>query len=160
MRDAEQLRTKKMSKEKKNVAAMPLVRELFQLGIYKRSQGRITRQITFVAIWLLIAIGAWRLGTYFQQSTGARVEGTAVGIPAALVVLGGWLAFRLVNLPSFADFLIAVEAEMNKVSWPTRSELIRSSLVVVFSILFLAVVLSCYDTFWNFLLGRLGVIRR
>jgi preprotein translocase subunit SecE len=160
MRDAEQLRTKKMSKEKKNVVALPLVRELFQLGIYKRSQGRITRQISFGAIWLLIAIGAWRLGAYLQQSTGARVEGAAVGIPAALVILGGWLAFRLVNLPSFADFLIAVEAEMNKVSWPTRGELIRSSLVVVFSILFLAIVLSCYDTFWIFLLGRLGVIRR
>ncbi len=56
--------------------------------------------------------------------------------------------------------MIAVEAEMNKVSWPTRAELIRSSLVVVFSILFLAVALYCYDTFWAFLLSRLGVMKR
>ena len=33
----------------------------------------------------------------------------------------------VVNLPVFADFLIAVEAEMNKVSWPTRGELFRGS---------------------------------
>ncbi len=74
-------------------------------------------------------------------------------------LVGGWLAFRLVNLPSFADFLIAVEAEMNKVSWPTRAELIRSSLVVIFSILFLTLVLYTYDTFWSVLLGRLGVAK-
>ena len=34
-------------------------------------------------------------------------------------------------MPAFADFLIAVEAEMNKVSWPTRHELIRASMVVM-----------------------------
>ena len=31
-----------------------------------------------------------------------------------------WFAYRLVNLSSFADFLIAVEVEMTKVSWPSR----------------------------------------
>ena len=34
-------------------------------------------------------------------------------------------------MPAFADFLIAVEAEMNKVSWPTRTELFRGSMVVI-----------------------------
>jgi preprotein translocase subunit SecE len=165
MRDAEQLRSKKMSKEKKNSAvAIPLVREFFQLGIYKRSQGRIARQVTFGAIWLLIAVGAWRLGEMLQKNTGSGAD-LAGGIPVAVVVpvavglIGGWIAFRLVNLPSFADFLIAVEAEMNKVSWPTRTELIRSSIVVIFSILFLAAVLYGYDSFWAFLLSRLGVMR-
>lgn len=149
-----------MSKEKKNAAvAVPLVRGLFQWGMYKRSQGRITRQVSFAAIWLLVIIGAWRLNAYLQQNAGASPD-LAVAIPLAVAVVGGWIAYRLVNLPSFADFLIAVEAEMNKVSWPTRAELIRSSLVVVFSILFLAVALYCYDTFWAFLLSRLGVMKR
>jgi preprotein translocase subunit SecE len=164
MRDTEQLRTKKMAKEKKNsAAAIPLVRELFQLGMYKRSQGRIARQVTFGAIWVLIAVGAWRLGEVLK-STGSGAE-TAGGIPVSVVVplaiglIGGWIAYRLVNLPSFADFLIAVEAEMNKVSWPTRAELVRSSIVVIFSILFLAAVLYGYDSFWAFLLGWLGVMK-
>src|ERR1700722_4676046 len=115
MRDTSQLRTKKMSKEKKNAAAIPLVREFFQWGMYKRSQGRIARQITFAAIWLLCWVGAWRLGGMLQVSAGSNGD-LAVAIPAALVAVGGWIAYRLVNLPSFADFLIAVEAEMNKVS--------------------------------------------
>jgi len=39
------------------------------------------------------------------------------------------------------DFLIAVEAEMNKVSWPSRAELVRSAAVVIFVIFLLATVL-------------------
>ena len=99
-----------------------------------------------------------------QKNTGSGAD-LAGGVPVAVVVpvaiglIGGWIAFRLVNLPSFADFLIAVEAEMNKVSWPTRTELIRSSIVVIFSILFLAAVLYGYDSFWAFVLSRLGVMR-
>jgi preprotein translocase subunit SecE len=159
MRDAEQLRTKKMVKEKKSAAAaIPLVRELFQWGMYKRSQGKIARQITFGAIWVLIAVGAWRLGETLKTGTGTSAE-MAVPVAVALGLLGGWIAFRLVNLPTFADFLIAVEAEMNKVSWPTRTELIRSSIVVIVSILFLAAFLYACDSLWAFFLGRLGVMR-
>ena len=73
-------------------------------------------------------------------------------------LVGAWLSFRLVNIPNFADFLIAVEAEMNKVSWPTRGELVRSSLVVMFCIFFLVVVLFGYDLFWRTLLHVLRVI--
>ena len=79
-------------------------------------------------------------------------------VPALLVVAGGWLIFRLVNLPSFADFLIAVEAEMNKVSWPMRGELFRSSLVVILLILFLGLVLFGYDVFWRSLLNLLQIV--
>ena len=43
------------------------------------------------------------------------------------------------ELPGFADFLIAVEAEMNKVSWPSRGELFRASIVVLVMIFVLAV---------------------
>ncbi len=34
---------------------------LFQLGVYKRNQGRIIRQITFAALMLTVALGAWRM---------------------------------------------------------------------------------------------------
>ena len=69
-----------------------------------------------------------------------------------LVALGAWLAFRVVNWPRFADFLISVEAEMNKVSWPTRSELIRSSVVVLIVLFILAIALLIFDFFWTLLI--------
>jgi preprotein translocase subunit SecE len=62
-----------------------------------------------------------------------------------------------VNIPQFADFLIAVEAEMNKVSWPSRGELVRSAAVVIFVIFLLATVLFAYDLIWRQLFVFIGV---
>jgi len=131
------------------------VQELFHVGVYKRNQGRIARQVTFVALALLVVVGAWRL----SQLAGPGVHPLYwFWIPAIVAASGLWICFRLVNLPMFADFLISVEAEMNKVSWPSRPELIRSSLVVIFTIFFLAAVLLAYDLFWKQLLRLLGVL--
>jgi preprotein translocase subunit SecE len=142
-----------MAKEK-NLTVSPFFREFFQLGFYKRSQGRIARQVTFASLLIVILLGAWRLSV-FQINAG---RGMQFAVPVALGALGIWLAFRLVNIPSFADFLIAVEAEMNKVSWPTRGELVRSSLVVIFCIFFLAAVLFGFDLFWRYLLHVLRIV--
>ena len=56
----------------------------------------------------------------------------------ALGAVGIWFGYRIVNYSVFADFLIAVEAEMNKVSWPTRRELWNASVVVMFVIFAMA----------------------
>jgi preprotein translocase subunit SecE len=133
-----------MEKEK-NSTAGPLFRELLSLNVYKRSQGRIARQATFAALYLTIAIGAWRLSD-FAIGMGPLWHFV---VPGLLLVVGLWVCFRIVCYPKFADFLIAVEAEMNKVSWPSRSELVRSSVVVLVTIFFLALVLFAYDVFWE-----------
>ena len=143
-----------MGKDEK-AAVSPFFRELLQWQVYKRNQGRITRQITFAAIAIAVAIGGWRLSTY----TLSQNEFVHVGVPTMLVLAGWWIAFRLVNMPNFADFLIAVEAEMNKVTWPSRTELFRSSLVVIFTILFLAMILFGYDVLWKVVLSTIGVLR-
>lgn len=143
-----------MAKEDK-ATANGFFKELWQWGVYKKSQGRITRQVTFAALAVIVAIGGWRLSTY-TVSLGPIWD---VAVPAALVLLGWWLAFRLVNIPAAADFLIAVEAEMNKVTWPSRTELVRSSLVVMFTIFFLAAILFGYDIFWKFVLMVIGVVQ-
>lgn len=78
-------------------------------------------------------------------------------VAVALGGLGVWFGYRLVNWPKFADFLISVEAELNKVSWPTHKELIRASLVVIFTILFLSAILFAYDALWEFLFGLVGI---
>jgi len=124
------------------------LQELFQIGIYKRSQGRITRQVTVAAVALGVLLACYRLGQTMMD--GWEWNRTlSVSIATALTFAGWWMAFRLVNWPRFADFLIAVEAEMNKVSWPTRAELFRASVVVLVTIFVLAVVLFGYDAIWN-----------
>jgi preprotein translocase subunit SecE len=129
--------------------------EFFQFGLYKRSQGRITRQVTFGALAATVAIGCWRLSdTGMMSDWGKSVQ---FGVPLALFAVAVWVVYRLVNIPAFADFLIGVEAEMVKVSWPSRSELIRSSAVVIVTIFGLAAVLALYDAFWSVLLTMLRV---
>ena len=78
-------------------------------------------------------------------------------LAVALGGLGCWFGYRLVNWPKFADFLISVEAELNKVSWPTQKELVRAAIVVIFTILFLSAILFGYDALWRFLFVRLGI---
>ena len=141
-----------MGKEK-DAAAYPFFRELLQWGLYKRSQGRIARQVTFAALLIVCLIGAWRLHMHWQSS--GEIWHTLV--PTVVAALGAWLSFRAVNLPRFADFLISVEAEMYKVSWPSRGELFRSALVVILVIFGLALILVGYDMFWRFVLNFLGI---
>jgi preprotein translocase subunit SecE len=135
------------------------IQELLNVGLYKRSQGRITRQVTFAAMAVIFAIGFYRMHQILlNQEVGAKLYGMAYWLPGILVLSSWWICYRLVNLPSFADFLIAVEAELNKVSWPTRTELVRSSIVVLISLLLLAGVIFGFDLIWKAIFSWLGVI--
>jgi preprotein translocase subunit SecE len=130
-----------------------LVRELVKTEIYKRSQGRLVRQFTCLAIWVAFALAAWRLPP--MLAVDWHVPRMWAWVAAGVLLLVGlWLGFRIVNLPSFADFLIAVEAEMNKVSWPSRTELTRASMVVIVLMFGLTFVLYMYDFVLNWLLSR------
>jgi len=138
--------------------------DLLSLSVYKRNQGRTTRQATFAALALVLGIGTWRLAQliplWLGPGAGMTVGGTAPAteyglrflVPALLLAAGLWIAYRAVNVPRFADFLIAVEAEMAKVSWPSGDEVARSSVVIIFLIFALAAILAGYDLFWMFVL--------
>jgi len=133
-----------------------LVREMFQLGIYKRSQGRVARQVTFIVMAVTCGLAAFQIHNLMRTSSLAYYQYL---FPGVLISVGLFISYRIVNMPRFADFLIAVEAEMNKVSWPSRPELIRSSLVVIFVIFFLALVLFGYDIIWRWVFESLGIIK-
>ena len=126
----------------------------FQTSTYKRSQGRIARQATFATVAGAIAIGAWR----FSETMANDGPLWQYGIPTVILLLGIWIGFRLVQWPKFADFLIAVEAEMYKVSWPTRAELFRASMVVLVTIFILAGALFIFDLIWAKLFQMIGII--
>jgi preprotein translocase subunit SecE len=130
---------------------------VLSFSLYKWNQGRIARQATFAALAVIIGTGAWRISQIATAMASGEGAGPDMGVvrfllPAALVALGVWIAFRIVNIPVFAEFLIAVEAEMAKVSWPTGHEVYRASIVVIFLIFFLAALLAAFDFFWWFLL--------
>lgn len=133
-----------------------LLQEFTSANLYKRSQGRLARQITCVAIWVVVALGCWRLSV---TMLGRYEPPVRFGVPGVLLLIGMWIGYRLVNYPPFADFLIAVEAEMNKVSWPTWRELSRSTIVVIVLIVGLTAILFGLDAIWIALLQILGVAK-
>lgn len=147
-----------MSVRQNAMTSRSWVQELFASGLYKRNQGKMVRQITALSIFLVAVVSAWRAHALFIAPTvgdGNRVIGYLIAL-----ILGGvgcWIGFRLVNWPAFADFLISVEAELNKVSWPTQRELVRASIVVIFTILLLSAILFGYDALWKLLFGLMGI---
>ncbi len=132
-----------------------LLASMFQAGLYKPLQGRVVRQVTFVAFAVLALLIAWEI----PSTLACSLESTGVTYTLGLVlsVIGVWIAYRMVNYPAFADFLIAVEAEMNKVSWPTWPELWKASLVVIFVIFSMALSLWVFDLVWAYVFWLIGI---
>jgi len=82
-------------------------------------------------------------------------------LPLLLLALALWGAWRVVNFPPFADFLIATEAELNKVSWTTRPRLIQDTIVVLVTTFLLALFLFLMDETWRTVLSwkPIGVLQ-
>lgn len=129
--------------------------ELFQAGSYKRNQGRTVRIVTAVTLGVVFVLSAIRLYQTLSLQSGSMKW----VLPGLLLFGGCWLCYRLVNIPKFADFLIAVEAEMSKVSWPTKSELYRASVVVIVFIISLAAILFLFDLIWQTVFRLLGILK-
>ncbi len=112
------------------------------LNIYKRSQGKYTRITTFVAAMILVAWGCQALTEklYYLDSAYWRV-----GIPLVIFALVAFVMFMVVNRPKTADFFIATEGEMKKVSWSSKKEIIGSTKVVIVTTFLMAGLLFLVD---------------
>lgn len=67
------------------------------------------------------------------------------GVPIAMFAAAAYGIFRLVNHAKFADFLIATESEMKKVSWSSRAELVGSTIVVIVTVVVMALYIFGVD---------------
>ena len=128
---------------------------LVRIDLYKPKQGWYARVWTASALGAVVAVGLWR---QFDALTEYRTV-TRYVVPSSLGLLFGWFIFRLVQYPPFVEFLIATEAEMNKVSWTSKDDLYRATTVVLTTVALMAVFLFGVDWVWSNLLQMLGVLR-
>lgn len=127
---------------------------------YKKNQGRPSRQIALCVLiaaisWLLISVSA----LFVRRQSGIQWLGVCV----LVIGVAAWLSVMLLNRPRWADFLISVQSEIDKVTWPSTQEVRRATIVVLVLISSMAVVIFCFDLIWQWvfeLVGFLQIFRR
>jgi preprotein translocase SecE subunit len=142
---------------------------------YKANQGVRVRRGTIVALLTVGLCGIYTLVTSrllgasyqriidwiweipFTRESGADsttfsyvplVHNVSVVVPILLAAALLWFCWRVVNWPTFADFLIATEAEINKVSWTTRRRLVQDTIVVLVTVFLMTAFLFVVDILW------------
>jgi len=114
------------------------------LKIYKRGQGYYTRLYSALIAFAILATGCFAL---YRQLQASNIWVQAF-VPAGVCVGFSWLIFWVVNKPNIADFMIAAEGEVKKVSWSSRKEIIASTIVVIVVVAVMAGMLYAAD--WAF----------
>jgi preprotein translocase SecE subunit len=146
----------------------------FHANSFKPNQGLRVRRGTVIGLLAVgvcgiitlitnrtLSSGAWELVVPFTPQ--AVREGTQtvwywlsipimfkvnMTLPVVLMFAVGWFSWRVANWPKFADFLIATEAEMNKVSWTTRKRLVQDTIVVLVTVFLFTLFLFVVDVLW------------
>lgn len=149
----------------------------FSTAAYKKSQGQRVRRGTILGILAMAGPGIYilhyALGRGGDNHWFLRIPFTSpevklvilpdvqFSLPIILAAAALWFAYRVVNYPVFADFLIATEAELNKVSWTTRKRLFQDTIVVLTTVILMTVFLFLVDALWSYALSSrwIGVLK-
>ena len=127
--------------------------------IYKRGQGKYTRLCSAFAGAIVVGLGCLRLYAKLEAASwGLSRKATlwiATMVPAGLFVVLALLVFWIVNKSVVADFMIAAEGEMKKVSWSSKQEIMVSTFIVIVVVLIMAVLLGTTDLGFSTLFGWL-----
>jgi len=133
--------------------------EIMLFMIYKRGQGKYTRLCSAAGAAVIVALGCMQLYKKLQAaSLGLSPKAAlwvATMVPVALFAVLAALIFWLVNKPLLADFMIAAEGEMKKVSWSSRKEIAVSTSVVIVVVIILAAFLGLTDIIFELLFSEI-----
>ncbi|MCH2202418.1 MAG: preprotein translocase subunit SecE [Fuerstiella sp.] len=135
--------------------------ELFRFALYKSRQGRMVRRSTFISLAVLSGFGAVALAGQLQgvmADSPQIAQYIRVGVPLAVWAICCWISFRVINFPKFADFLISVEAELERVVWPGKQQVVQATIVVIVVMVSLGIFLTVADFVWKWLFKFLGFI--
>lgn len=129
------------------------------LSIYKSGQGKWTRLLTAVGAGIIIVSGTFWLGGEMNAIPDQANRELWKTIMFAVVMLGGGaLVYWVLNKPRIADFMIATETEMKKVNWPSRREIVGSTIVVIVGTLLMALFLFVVDLGFTQLFRSIRII--
>jgi preprotein translocase subunit SecE len=155
LKDAAPTKSSSGGSVKKGGAFRLFFANLLRVERYKPLQGRRARLGTTIGLGAVVGLGLVQL--YFTLDEATQL--TRIAVPLVAGAILGWLIYRILEFPPFVEFLIATEAEMNKVSWTSRDELKRATIVVLVTVAIMALFLFGVDFLWQFLLKLVHVLR-
>ena len=131
-----------------------------KLKIYKPGQGKYTRMGTIIGVALIVCAGAYKGSLQLEATTSDlfRSPAFAFGVPTAIAALLVLVTAWIVNRVKAADFLIATEGEMKKVSWSSRREVAGSTKVVIVTTFIMAGILFAVDLLLVVLFQWFGIM--
>ena len=106
-----------------------------------------------IIVWYLSHSSIQYLHTTFYKFS--RIPGIQIGKEAIPVLLGGITAVVLFRHPVVNTVLEEVVAELKKVTWPNRDDVVKSTYVVMICILIASVFLATFDLIWGKVIGYL-----
>lgn len=123
---------------------------------YKKNQGRPTRQIALCAVvavlsWFLIQVSS----LFWKKQSGLPW----LGMTVLAIGASAFLSVVLLNRPKWADFLISVQQEIDRVTWPSMLEVKRATIVVLFLLSSMSVLIFGFDLVWQWVFELIGFLQ-
>lgn len=123
---------------------------------YKKTQGRPTRQI---ALCVVVSLLSW----IFISSAAVFVRSQSgifwLSVCLVAVVLACLISVLFLNRPRWADFLISVQSEIDKVTWPSKAEVKRHTIFVLVLLFSMASIVFVFDIIWQWIFKTVGFLQ-
>jgi preprotein translocase subunit SecE len=104
-------------------------------------EGSALDSIKWVLVIALVAVGV--VGNYYYSAESLLYRVLALLV---LAVIAGWVALQTSKGKQFSTLVSEAKTEIRKVVWPTRQELIQTTVMVVVFVLVVALILWGVDS--------------
>lgn len=150
------------------------------LGVYKKGQGVYSRVVVGIALGILGLFASLSLHNALMDlpnvAQNTKIPLVDIGLTwglisaFALFALLGFLIYIFVagletgvrpldnSGKKVVQFLIETQGELQKVSWPTKYELVGSTAVVIVSVVVIGVFVLGVDWFVARIMGYIGIL--
>jgi preprotein translocase subunit SecE len=128
------------------------------LAIYKSGQGFWTRVCTAIGAGVLVLAGVVWVCRELEVLRTANKIYIQTAVAVGVIAVFGALIYWILNKPSVADFMIATEAEMRKVNWPTWREISGATWIVICGTFLMALLLWVIDLSFTVIFQKIGII--
>lgn len=149
-------------------------------GVYKKGQGIYSRIVVGIALGVLGLYAAISLHNVLLDlpnvAQNTRIPLVGLGLTWGLIcsfalfaVLGFLIYIFVAGMETgvrpldnsgkrAVEFLIETQGELQKVSWPTKYELVGSTAVVIISVVVIGIFVLGVDWFVSLIMGYIGVL--